>query len=51
MLLLRALVNKLVDDPEERERLFALLEAGQIERVLGELERLALELARRERRA
>jgi len=46
-ILLRALVMKLVDDREERERLLAMLEAGQHEAVLEELERAALEHARR----
>jgi hypothetical protein len=49
--LLRALLVKLVDDREDREQLLAQVEAGEHEAVLEKLERLALELARRERRA
>jgi len=44
--LLRALVKKLVDEPEERERFLGLVEAGEHEAALTELERIALELAK-----
>lgn len=45
-ILLRTLVKKLVDKPEERKRLLGLAEAGEYEAALTELERIALELAK-----